>query len=40
MATDNTVTPIGNRTDDPELRSARVSQAAFTNNGGSYEWNR
>ena len=25
MAADNTVTPIGNRTDDPELRSKRVS---------------
>ena len=25
MAADNTVTPIGNRTDDPELRSEQVS---------------
>jgi hypothetical protein len=25
MAADNTVTPIGNRTDDPELGSERVS---------------
>jgi single-stranded DNA-binding protein len=25
MAADNIVTPIGNLTDDPELRSARVS---------------
>jgi hypothetical protein len=25
MAADNTVTPIGNRTVDPELRSERVS---------------
>ncbi len=40
MAADNTVTPAGNRTDDPELRSVRVSQAAFTNTGGSHEWNR
>jgi hypothetical protein len=25
MADDNTVTPIGNRTDDPELRPQQVS---------------
>ena len=40
MAADNTVTPIGNLTDDPELRSERVSPVAFTNTGGSHEWNR
>ena len=40
MAADNTVTPTGNLTDDPELGSARVRQAAFTNTGGSHEWNR
>ena len=34
MATDNTVTPIGNLTDDPELDSERVSQAALPNTGG------
>jgi hypothetical protein len=40
MAADNIVTPIGNRTDDPEVRSERAVQAASTNAGGSHEWNR
>jgi hypothetical protein len=30
MATDNTVTPIGNRTDDPELGSERVSPSRIS----------
>jgi hypothetical protein len=39
MAADNTVTPIGNLTDDPEFRSERVSPSIH-NTGGSHEWNR
>ena len=40
MAADNTVTPIGKLTDDPELRSEQVSPAGSTNTGGSHEWSR
>ncbi len=34
MAADNTVTPIGNLTDDPELRSATLSPSRIHNTGG------
>jgi single-stranded DNA-binding protein len=33
MAADNTVTPIGNLTDDPELRSERVSPSRIQQHG-------